>query len=755
MKILKNKKVFIPLIAIILIVTIIGISYAEPLFNNEELVPTSELIYYLDIYYDGVDKDGVKSSDTKVSNVNSGYMLIEDKIPNGLTFGGFVATSDGTIGAVKRDDNTTCVGSVYDDTKEDKTDDGTWNNDHTEYYYHGLHYNDSTKTVSFKVKNLKAGCKITVGIKTIVPSEVDDPDTTNIERKRDFYNFATVREDDITLISNVIHTYMGDIAIKYYNVNYSYVGNVPANAPTPPSSFQHGKDDIVSVALPIEIEGYTFSGWTTTDVNVNNGVFVVPNHDVNFTGSYTEIPKHKVKYVVEGDIPNGYTVPSEKEYYDDNNVIIDNSVVPNYSFSGWTTTDIDLEDDDKVFMMPSHDVTFRGSFTEKKYTVTYNFYNTIVPDNASELLPDVQEYSAGAIVTLPAINNVSNYKFIGWNKENSFVMPSENLTIYGEWEYSNGTFEPIINIEIEDPKEIYNSGDTIKFKITVTNNNDFAIKDVIVKENKAEFISGEGYDVQSNHFARISSLAANDTKTLYATYVVTSNDFNEVNNKVELVGGLVDSHQMLKESSATTTFKVTSSLVVHHYLYDSTTKVYDDEVSEVIFGGTYETSSKDSSQLFDEYRNKYKVVSNSSNTKGVITNSSTEVTYYYGIDMYNISVSVIGGVGTITGSEVVVGGNDSKEDIIIKPSDGYEINKILINGEKIIITDKDEMILDKFKNVREDKDIEVEFVEKIHNVPITSAVRNLYIVAIILLTIPGVYYVYKKYTSKKENGGML
>ena len=56
-----------------------------------------------------------------------------------------------TIGAVKRSDGTSCPGSVVGD-------------------FAGLVYNESTRTVSFKVKNLQAGCKLTVGIVTTTPA---------------------------------------------------------------------------------------------------------------------------------------------------------------------------------------------------------------------------------------------------------------------------------------------------------------------------------------------------------------------------------------------------------------------------------------------------------------------------------------------------------------------------------------------------------------------------------------------------------
>ena len=59
--------------------------------------------------------------------INSGTLFVEDKLPDGLEFTGFVTTDDGSIGAVKRSDGTLCTGKVIDDTNEARTDSVWWN----------------------------------------------------------------------------------------------------------------------------------------------------------------------------------------------------------------------------------------------------------------------------------------------------------------------------------------------------------------------------------------------------------------------------------------------------------------------------------------------------------------------------------------------------------------------------------------------------------------------------------------------------
>ena len=80
-------------------------SLAEIFSNNDvELGLNTTLTYYLTVQEDGVDVDGVESSDTQMANVSSGRINVTDRIPDGLVFKGFVTTADGKIGAVSRAD---------------------------------------------------------------------------------------------------------------------------------------------------------------------------------------------------------------------------------------------------------------------------------------------------------------------------------------------------------------------------------------------------------------------------------------------------------------------------------------------------------------------------------------------------------------------------------------------------------------------------------------------------------------------------
>lgn len=73
-----------------------------------------------------------------------------------------------------------------------------------------------------------------------------------------------------------------------YTVTYQYTGTVPTDAPALPEAASYSKDQTVSVASAPSLSGYTFSGWTSSDVTISNGSFTMPEKAVTLTGSWTK-----------------------------------------------------------------------------------------------------------------------------------------------------------------------------------------------------------------------------------------------------------------------------------------------------------------------------------------------------------------------------------------------------------------------------------------------------------------------------------
>lgn len=75
--------------------------------------------------------------------------------------------------------------------------------------------------------------------------------------------------------------------IPSYRVTYVYDDTAPDNAPALPAAADHKQNTEVTVAAAPALDGYVFSGWTTTDASVSGGKFKMPGKAVTLTGSWT------------------------------------------------------------------------------------------------------------------------------------------------------------------------------------------------------------------------------------------------------------------------------------------------------------------------------------------------------------------------------------------------------------------------------------------------------------------------------------
>ena len=547
-----KKKIFI-LIPILISVFFVSIASAVLLGNDVEVAEETELIYYLTITYDGVDKNGVESSNTQTSQIVSGYINVEDKLPEGLTFVGFQETEDGSIGAVSRSDGTPCSGYVVDGVD-------------------GLKYDEETRLVTFDVHQLQGGCQLTVAIKTMTPT-IDNLDTPTIEVRRDFYNVATAKEGPQVVLSNMVHAWMGKENVVLYNVKYEYSGDIPENVSSLPSGMKYPAGAVINVEKDAIAQGYIFSGWSIKSggISIVNGKITMPSNDVVLTGSFKKItelepddpniPPESIKYNVSYQItstenPEGYVLPKSKDYYANDTVNIDRlekgTVYNGYRFSGWSISNSNVEINKESFKMPTQDVVITGSWELVKYKVEYRFMGDILPPNSDSLLPATKYYRPGYTVELVDISDVGSYIFLGWYTKQTFKMPEKDLIIYGEWKIEPGLFRPTITKEIVNKQEYYSFGDVVTYKITVTAPNNIDIYDIYVQENneKAIFIeSSDGsYELMADTIVYIDSLKAGESVILEAQYIASIDDNGEVINEVEIVGALANNNYELDTS---------------------------------------------------------------------------------------------------------------------------------------------------------------------------------------------------------------
>lgn len=516
---------------------------AEEIDDGIRVQEDSELRYYLQVKYDGVDRQGVESSDSATAEVRSDIINVSDKIPDGLTFLGFVESETGAFGAVERGDGITpCAGKVVDDTG----DTTGWNTANTEFIYHGLRYDSASRTVNFKVKNLKAGCQLQVGIITRTPVLREG------EKRRDFYNYASVLEGNLGNNSNTVHTFIGRMDVPTYKVKYEYTGDVPAGAPAVPTETFYPAGSEVGVVANVNLNGYDFSGWSTNDVSITNDSFTMPEQEVTLTGAFVAKEKYTVSYTINGAAPTSYHAPNTKSYGEGDSVTADDlaagAVIGGYTFSGWSTNDVTVTDGD--FEMPAHDVAFAGSFEKISYTVQYKFIGSVLPPNAASMLPATQEYHVGDEVTVAAKPSATGYQFSGWYSDDSFTMEAKDVVIEGEWSRVTSLFRPKITQVITNPKSAFLEGDTIKFEITVTNTASFEIKNVnvAIQTDGATLVADDGYTIRPGKIAEIASLAAGASAKIYVEYPITADEDIELEEIARLMGATADGYNEMDTS---------------------------------------------------------------------------------------------------------------------------------------------------------------------------------------------------------------
>ena len=239
-------------------------------------------------------------------------------------------------------------------------------------------------------------------------------------------------------------------ASRTYEVSYEYVGDIhPVNEPAPPSTFPYPNGSMVPVFTEPEVEGYTFSGWTSeqvTPTKVNNAKwFTMPTENVKFVGHWTK-NSYTVTYQINGSTPDGATgIPTEVETYEygDPVTVKAKAEADGYDFTGWRYVN-GTEEVTGTFTMPSHNVVLVGEFSKKSYTVTYQI-NGSTPDGATGIPTEVETYEYGDPVTVKAKAEASGYIFNGWNttdavvSKNKFTMPAHDVVLIGNFIASNAT----------------------------------------------------------------------------------------------------------------------------------------------------------------------------------------------------------------------------------------------------------------------------------------------------------------------------
>ena len=148
------------------------------------------------------------------------------------------------------------------------------------------------------------------------------------------YSTQTAQSYGFTMpAANVTYTANGDRAPG--TVTYKYTGTVPAGAPALPAETTHSYMDVVTVAAAPKLNGYTFSGWTTSNATVSDGQFTMPLEAVIFEGTWTANTYTATVAYGNGEANAAIT------YTIESTIPLPTPSRTGYTFNSWTVTEAD------------------------------------------------------------------------------------------------------------------------------------------------------------------------------------------------------------------------------------------------------------------------------------------------------------------------------------------------------------------------------------------------------------------------------
>ena len=192
-----------------------------------------------------------------------------------------------------------------------------------------------------------------------------------------------------------------------YSISYDLAGGALADGVTNAVSYTI-ESDAITLNNPIR-EGYTFAGWTGTDLTEATMEVVIAKGSMgnrSYTATWT-VNFYTLKFVVDGEV-----IIEERVAFDSPIITPQNPEKEGYTFTGW---DANIPE-----KMPATNLTFTAQFVINKYNVIY-----IV--NGQEWARDEVTYNEP--IVLREYTPQAGELFMGWVSDQEYIlMPAHDVT---------------------------------------------------------------------------------------------------------------------------------------------------------------------------------------------------------------------------------------------------------------------------------------------------------------------------------------
>ena len=296
--------------------------------------------------------------------------------------------------------------------------------------YNVIYYTDTDKATQLDKQTKTFGTSVTVGL-----SEGKDEPTKaghTFSGWKCVTSGVTVTDSKFTMPDSNVE-FVPEWTVNKHTVTYTVTGapdgyTVPASA-----TVAYGTE--VTVAATPSVTGYTFAGWTTTDVTVTSGKFTMPDKDVTLTGVFTA---NTLSVIYYKDTDKATAHDTQAQTFGTSVTVglsegKSNPTKTGYTFKGWSCVTEDVEISNNKFTMPNKNVEFVPVWDVNKYTVTY----TVTGAPSGYTAPTATTVAYGTEVTVADVPSVTGYTFAGWTTTDvtvtsgKFTMPDKNVTLTG------------------------------------------------------------------------------------------------------------------------------------------------------------------------------------------------------------------------------------------------------------------------------------------------------------------------------------